>query len=252
MEFTWWGNTSGDVCSPRVIDNYSFVYVVTGKGVFHLHGDVIDLQQGDLFTLFPHELHAYYPNPVSPWSLAWFGVKGKDVDDLIRKTGISNQLPVLKIPETAAVYELISSIISELDKKDVPAELFAVSCLYRLLGKMAQYLRTPFAEKQLQPSAQIEKCVRFINLNYAHALNCDILADYSGYTRTYFSNLFKQHTGKSPILYLTEIRLKQASYLLKTTGLPVQEVSRSVGYQDPFYFSRLFKKHFGISPSELS
>ena len=44
-------------------------------------------------------------------------------------------------------------------------------------------------------------------------------------------------------------RLQEAQKLLLTTELPVAEVARRTGWNDPFHFSRLFTRLTGRSPS---
>ena len=43
-------------------------------------------------------------------------------------------------------------------------------------------------------------------------------------------------------------RLREARRLLLTTTLPVKEVARRCGYEDPLYFSRVFHQHTGQPP----
>lgn len=66
----------------------------------------------------------------------------------------------------------------------------------------------------------------------------------------YFSKIFKEETGDSPINYLIGIRLCKAKELLDKGELTIKEVAAMVGYDDPYYFSKLFKKYYGCSPSE--
>ena len=46
--------------------------------------------------------------------------------------------------------------------------------------------------------------------------------------------------------------MERACALLADTGCSVQEVSASVGFEDPFYFSRAFKDVKGISPRQYA
>ncbi len=71
-----------------------------------------------------------------------------------------------------------------------------------------------------------------------------------GMSGNYFSCIFKQYTGISPIDYLITCRLETAKKLLQSTVFSIKEISYSVGYEDALYFSRHFKSRFHISPSE--
>jgi len=62
--------------------------------------------------------------------------------------------------------------------------------------------------------------------------------------------LFSKATGKTPLDYMTQLRLDEARHLLKIGGFSVKEVAVRVGYRDQYYFSRLFRKVCGMSPTE--
>jgi AraC-like DNA-binding protein len=66
----------------------------------------------------------------------------------------------------------------------------------------------------------------------------------------YLNQLFKKYAGIPMHLYIRQLRMQRAQYLLRHTGKTVKEIALEVGYPDPFYFSRLFKKMQGIGPQE--
>ena len=71
----------------------------------------------------------------------------------------------------------------------------------------------------------------------------------SGFHKDHMRRCFKKETGKTPLEYLTDLRLNYAKSLLKRSDFKsVEEVAYSAGFTDSFYFSTCFKKHFGISP----
>lgn len=66
--------------------------------------------------------------------------------------------------------------------------------------------------------------------------------------KSYFYKLFKAWSGVSPTAYRNRLRVTAAKDLLAHTNLPVCEIARKTGFDDPYYFSRLFKKEIGLSP----
>ena len=56
-------------------------------------------------------------------------------------------------------------------------------------------------------------------------------------------------TGKTPIEFLRQIRLKRAASLMEKTQMTVAEVAYEVGFNNPKYFSKYFKAEFDKLPS---
>jgi transcriptional regulator GlxA family with amidase domain len=50
---------------------------------------------------------------------------------------------------------------------------------------------------------------------------------------------------------LAAVRMQHGAVLLQTTGLPVAEVARRVGYRQGAQFAKAFRRHAGVSPSIL-
>ena len=69
-------------------------------------------------------------------------------------------------------------------------------------------------------------------------------------TRSYFSQIFKEETGKTFVEYLTEVRMDKAKELLRSTDRMLYEIAEQVGYENPAYFTVAFKKQVGLSPRD--
>ncbi|MCL9781236.1 helix-turn-helix domain-containing protein [Vibrio sp. S4M6] len=61
---------------------------------------------------------------------------------------------------------------------------------------------------------------------------------------------FKQATGTTPIRYIQQIRLSIAKDMLEKTKKTIEEIGRTVGYEDTRYFRELFKKSHNMTPIE--
>ncbi len=87
-------------------------------------------------------------------------------------------------------------------------------------------------------------------LAYDSRINPTEILKKSGYAEDYIRAKFKEATGKTPIAFLTDIRIKHARFLTETFGssLTLAEVAEMCGYTDYVYFSKKFKEVTGLSP----
>ena len=67
---------------------------------------------------------------------------------------------------------------------------------------------------------------------------------------TYFGDMFKKETGKSPQEYIQEKVIELAKERISDTADTVSQIAYSLGFQYPQHFCRLFKKRVGYTPSE--
>ncbi len=101
-------------------------------------------------------------------------------------------------------------------------------------------------------AGMIQQARDYIEQNYADPnLSLSQVAAEVNLSSSHFSAVFSQETGQTFKEHLTEVRLRRAKELLRTTSLRSTEIADVVGYNDPHYFSYVFHKHTGLSPTEF-
>lgn len=99
-------------------------------------------------------------------------------------------------------------------------------------------------------SADIERALKYIALNYPQPLTLEEVADHCNLSATYFSRKFKLITGQTFKEHLNYIRLRQAKQMLCTTDNTVTKIAMLCGFGSSNYFKDVFKADVGISPRE--
>lgn len=88
----------------------------------------------------------------------------------------------------------------------------------------------------------------FIRENYMQELSLEKMLKLAGMNRTRFCATFKQRTGRTFVSYLNQVRIENASELLKNSDLNVTGTAHKVGYKNVIHFERVFRKMKGTSP----
>lgn len=71
-----------------------------------------------------------------------------------------------------------------------------------------------------------------------------------GYGKTYISTVFKKVYGVSIMTCYTELKIKEAKYLIRDHRMSIAEISEKLGFNSPQYFSKRFRQFVHMSPKQ--
>ncbi|NAS30426.1 helix-turn-helix domain-containing protein [Flavobacteriaceae bacterium R38] len=91
----------------------------------------------------------------------------------------------------------------------------------------------------------------YFNDNFRDKISLDTVSRDMGISKYYLHRLFKEINGKTPLEYLTDIRLENAKNKLQNSKASIFEIAITSGFDNTAYFSNVFKKHFGLSPTQF-
>ena len=95
----------------------------------------------------------------------------------------------------------------------------------------------------------VQSALYFFDHQYYKDIKLKELADELNVSLNHLISVFRKETGITPNSYLQKSRMKQASILLSSTDMTMQEISSSVGVSDANYFIKVFKKYYGETPT---
>ena len=96
----------------------------------------------------------------------------------------------------------------------------------------------------------VVKAIQYIEVHYGGKITLKDMAGELHLSPNYLCELFKRHTGKNLMEYVTEYRMQKAKSYLNHVEYKVADVAEMVGYKEAKYFSSAFKKEYGITPLE--
>ena len=93
--------------------------------------------------------------------------------------------------------------------------------------------------------------VRFIREHAPEGICVADIARHADVSQSTLEAHFKQHLGRTVHGEIERVRLEAARRLLTTTGLPLEEIARQVGYSSSQYMSAVFRRRLGHAPGQL-
>lgn len=240
------------VCYGREVRDYYCLHAVkSGTGVLRVNGQELHPSANQLFLLKQGEYVEYIADQNDPWRYCWVGFKGDEAKDLCGRMGFLDGIYCLDSNvDIAEFYELIyrmhekpeMNYANDLRRKGLLFEFLALVVSDRGIAE-----RSPQQER-MSVDVYVKLAADFIRNNYA-TITVNDAVEYVGFSRSYFSTLFKQKMELSLQEYLTKCRIERSMELLEKTDLQVQEIAAQTGYDSPMNFSRAFKEKCGVSPA---
>ncbi|AQT69189.1 Arabinose operon regulatory protein [Anaerohalosphaera lusitana] len=210
-----------------------------GHGI-SFQGDFYHLKPDHLMLIPNHQLfHCLGKNPVPTF---WMAFSTDRLISPIQKT------PILLKP-TSTTRSLIEDIKGLIVRNTYysPTDQIYRNSLALLNVVIAN---TDIDWKKENP-AMLNKLLDYIATNCDKQLSNSHLAQVACMSIEGLSKMFRTHMGTSPAAYVTQIRIKQASYLLLNTSESIDRIAEKTGFPNRNYFSRVFKKISNQSPAQF-
>lgn len=114
----------------------------------------------------------------------------------------------------------------------------------------ASVLANPDDSDQSNLRKHIIPVLNYIDKNYAEEISLEKAAEIAGFSKYYFSRMFKDCTGFTFTDYLCVHRVKVAAELLAESNVSVTEIAQLTGFPSLPTFNRIFKFRKGYTPTQ--
>ena len=238
---------------PFIRNHYLFHYVISGCG--HMDATAADgstkrydIEAGQGFLISPGQINTYFADQTHPWKYVWLEFDGLRAADYLHEAGLSAAQPIYRSndPEQAKQVQEIMLYIAD-HSRDSILRLIGNLCLFLDALILSSSTRRASHETQLR-DFYVQEAISYMEQNYGRELTVQEIAASCRLNRSYFSKLFKESKGCSPQEFLIRLRLSKATDLLRSTAMPVHDISAACGYPNQLNFSKAFKRNYGISP----
>lgn len=97
----------------------------------------------------------------------------------------------------------------------------------------------------------VGRALALLHASPAEDWSIESLAEAVGLSRAPLARRFTEQVGVPPLAYLTDLRMRIASRLLRNTDAPLSRVAAAAGYTSEFAFNRAFKRLRGVPPGQF-
>lgn len=248
--------------ADRTIDFHVLIYVTEGYICVTENEQDYTIQKGELFFL-KSGLHHYGKIEI-PQGTAWYYIHfcTSPVSSAYPHFQITNEpgnqgffpasyaytltLPKHSyVPQDSALAKMIISFIRYLNSTDPLRRWNLNQKLFQLLSECAFI---SFVEVPKEESLTDQIC-RFLSDHVQEPFKASALETHFHLSYKHLASCFKKATNTTIQAYHTRLKMNLACTLLRSTLLPIKEISLRLGYQDMLYFSRVFHAQVGVSPS---
>ncbi|MFJ6418846.1 helix-turn-helix domain-containing protein [Paeniglutamicibacter sp. NPDC091659] len=234
--------------SGRTLSSHALVIVSEGTGLFNSGGKAEKLRAPALLWLFPGVSHGYGPSP-GGWSEHWVLFAGPTARAFEELGYLPREPPWLQLvegqgPDLDATLGLFAGLRTALRLEGPRGDLEASVLTQRVLLDAGRHVHAvPVGPHERLLSGLRETAHLQLGLREQAALH--------GVSPSELRRAVQDATGVGPKEFVLQLRMSRAQSLLADTALPIQRISRLVGYEDPAYFSRLFSERSGQSPTHF-
>ena len=154
-------------------------------------------------------------------------------------------------PVHSSLARLIEEAYLEYSLKDVCYKLPIRAGIYLMVTALLRYYCGSKDEQDrivYHNVMRLRPVITYISENFKDKIYIEKLADMINVSPDYFTKMFKDSIGTTPIDYINGVRVNHALRLLTMTDTPVNEIADKTGFSNPNYFHKIFKSYMEISP----
>jgi Transcriptional regulator containing an amidase domain and an AraC-type DNA-binding HTH domain len=228
--------------------SYLLIYTISGKGYAKYRGKFYELDKGKVLFMDCYDYQEYYTDKKDLWQIKWVHFNGSTSSEYYNL--IYNKFgPVIDMHDNTRILELLDDIAMLIENGDFQQEVRISKLIVDMLSELllSETVKDDETDYKML-SGNIRASIEYVEKNYECNISIKDMASSACCSVYHFSRVFKRVTGYSPYEYLTKFRINKAKTLLKSSDLPVEEISGRVGFISNSNFIRTFKTLEDMTP----
>ena len=243
------------------------IYILEGTGDLFAGDSFVSYKPGDLFLIGPNQSHVFKSDP--DYFEEAQHLECETISIFFHQKSLGEGF--FSIEETSEIRTLIerskrgiqfNSHIAESVGERI-LELLELGGFDRLLSILSilndlsssedfEYLASishqiPTSDQKNQ---KVNKVINYIIDNFHKDIKLEDVAKVANYSQAAFCHFFKQHTQKTFVQFLIELRVSNACKMLRNSDFNISQICYECGFNNVSNFNRQFKKITGLCPSD--
>ena len=241
VDFSPPGSLLKDRCEDRLFLNF----VIRGKGT--LNGK--PFSAGQFYYTVPLQSHTFETDRDEPFVSVWLSVEGAYSHDIINRLNKISSDTLLTFDHRLDVMNLTKTFLYETNLGDMSTSyLRSLIDIYIAHVKKNEQSEPP----ELYATKKIAKLIReskiYVRKNLRHVTVSEMAAE-QHYNTNYFSRVFTEAMGMTPLEYINDCKMEWAKNSLTHSNLSIEEIMDAIGYNHRNGFTIAFKKKYGCPPA---
>lgn len=222
-------------------------FVKSGSGYLQIEHEKVPVQEHTLILIGARAQHTEFSDPNNPMDYYVIGVEGLKIN----AENAANYSIIKCSSNPMMIQQCFENILLEMRNKQTGYAEICQHYLAILILHICRKNRITYELVDVQTrSRECHEAKEYIETHYSDKITLDMLAESCNLTKYYLSHKFSELYGKSPMTYLTEVRIAAAKDLLKTTNHSIEEIAGAAGFSSSSYFSQTFQKVCQMSPQQ--
>ncbi|WP_336772565.1 AraC family transcriptional regulator [Paenibacillus sp. MMO-58] len=260
-----YGGHDEDMYLHDHVDFSELVIVLNGNATHIVNTEASFIKKGDVFVIDGAASHAYKdPHDFRICNIMYrpdiLASAGPDLrssngfralfvlEPFYRNIQSFSSKLSLPIPGLEYVSSLVAFMIEEYTDKLQGYQTMLRSRFMELVVYLSRQYQNQDQQGIQGNLMHLANAISFMEDHYLEPLTREQIADKSDISVRHLNRIFQSYYQTTPFAYLLRLRLEHACNLLKTTHVPITEVSYKSGFNDSNYFTRQFTKVYGMSP----
>lgn len=167
--------------------------------------------------------------------------------------GTSAAMATMRRPaeiEDIGAIEPLANLLAEEIANPAKPSLYAESLINGIVGGLLDVSGRPCEEIGGRLSEmQLKMLIAAVDAREDGRLSVTEMADMVGLSESWFTNVFKQTTGSTPLQWQLARRIETAKVMLSAGDMSVADIAARLGFSDQAHLTRVFRQAVGGTPA---